>query len=413
MQKNLSPHIYAFSTIGVAAVSYAGFSHWNVDREFFFIPILSLALLYALINIVRNPPHPQSLSERPRLPALLRKSAARYGVWLAVLFLGYELYALTPYYSSPLFQENVDFFRILLKLYLLLGFPYFLLTYHFRASLREDYYDPAIRLIHIFKQIVLRTLRGDSRASVFRVLRKKYNRKVLLTLLMRAYFIPVMVSQVYGNMALAIDMGNKFSTDHRFMEMILWLSALIWLTDTINASVAYCFESRWLENRTRSIDMTVGGWVVCLFCYSPLNQITSYLFPFAPTVVDDNPGSLVYASIGLFYIVKILQVSLLALHVYIDLSLGPSVANITFKKLQTRGAYGLVRHPGTITKLTFWLVISGFYKGFWNTKMILGQMAWSVIYILRALTEERHLKKHEEYQDYMKKVRYRFIPGLI
>lgn len=412
MHKNLSPHVYALSTIGVAVVSYVVFFHWKIDREFYFVPILGLAVLYAIINIARNRLDPRPVQNRPRLGILLRKSAGRYIVWLSIIFLGYKFYALTPYYNTEFFQDNVDFFRTLLSLYIFLGFPYFLLTLYFKASSSADFYDPAVRLIHMSKQIALRALRGDSFASIFLVLHNKYNRKVLLTLVMRTYFIPVMVSQVYGNMAQAIFMGNKFSIDHSPMEIIFWLSALIWLTDTINASVAYCFESRWLENRTRSIDMTLSGWIVCLFCYSPLNNITSYIFPFAPAVVDENPGSLIYASVALFYVVKILQVSLLALHVYIDLSLGPSVANITFKKLQTRGVYGLVRHPGTVTKLTYWLLISGFYRGFWNTKMILGQLGWTVIYVLRALTEERHLKMYKEYQDYMKKVRYRFIPGL-
>lgn len=412
MHKNLSPHVYALSTIGVAAVSYVVFFHWKIDREYYFVPILGLAVLYAIINIVRNRLDPRPVQKGPRLGILLRKSAGRYVVWLAIIFLGYKFYALTPYYNNEVFQENIDFFRTLLSLYIFLGFPYFLLTLYFKASSSADFYDPAIRLIHMSKQISFRALRGDSFASIFLVLHNKYNRKVLLTFVMRTYFIPVMVGQVYGNMAQAISMGNKFSIDHSFIEILFWLSALIWLTDTINASVAYCFESRWLENRTRSIDMTLSGWIVCLFCYSPLNNITSYIFAFAPAVVDENPGSLIYASVALFYGVKILQVSLLALHVYIDLSLGPSVANITFKKLQTRGVYGLVRHPGTVTKLTYWLLISGFYRGFWNTKMILGQLGWTVIYVLRALTEERHLKKHKEYQDYMKKVRYRFIPGL-
>lgn len=412
MHNNLSPHIYALSTIGVAAVSYVVFFHWKIDREYYFIPILGLAVLYAIINIVRNRLDSRPVQKGPRLGILLRKSAGRYVVWLSIIFLGYKFYALTPYYNSKFFVDNVDFFRTLLNLYIFLGFPYFLLTLYFKASASADFYDPAVRLIHMSKQIALRALRGDSFASIFLVLHNKYNRKVLLTLVMRTYFIPVMVGQVYGNMTQAIFMGNKFSIDHSFMEIIFWLSALIWLTDTINASVAYCFESRWLENRTRSIDMTLSGWIVCLFCYSPLNNITSFIFPFAPAVVDDNPGSLVYASVALFYVVKILQVSLLALHVYIDLSLGPSVANITFKKLQARGVYGLVRHPGTVTKLTYWLLISGFYRGFWNTKMIIGQLGWTVIYVLRALTEERHLKLHKEYRDYMKKVRYRFIPGL-
>jgi protein-S-isoprenylcysteine O-methyltransferase Ste14 len=37
---------------------------------------------------------------------------------------------------------------------------------------------------------------------------------------------------------------------------------------------------------------------------------------------------------------------------------------------------------------------------------------WAAIYVGRALTEERHLKKYAEYREYMKKVKYRFFPWL-
>ncbi len=415
MDQHLSPHLYALATVLVALLCYLVFVYWRVDAEYFFIPIFALALVYAALNLWRQSRGGGTfaLVLTADWRALLRRALVRYLFWFALLFLGWRFYSLAPYYSAPMFANNTAFFDKLIVLYAVLGLPYFLVTLIVKASRREDFYDPAVRMIHIARQITRRALRGERVPSVLRVFRKPYNRKIFLTLIMRAYFIPVMVSQVYGNMAAAINMGESFAHTHTFVVLILWLSALIWLCDTINASVAYCLESRWIENRTRSVDLTLSGWSVCLFCYPPLNTATSSVFPFAPVVVNNDPMSLVYASVILFYFVKILQVSLLALHVYIDLSLGPSVANISFKKLQTRGLYGVVRHPGTVTKLTFWLLISGFYRGFWNLKLILGQLAWSTIYVLRALTEERHLGKHEVYRRYREKVRYRFIPGLI
>lgn len=415
MDQHLSPHLYALATLLVALLSYLAFVHWRVDAEYFFLPIFALALVYAALNLWRQSRGGGTfaLVLTTNWRALLRRALVRYLFWFALLFVGWRFYTLAPYYSAPMFAHNTAFFDRLIVLYAFLGLPYFLVTLIVKASRREDFYDPAVRMIHVTRQVIRRVLRGEPPRAVFRVLRKPYNRKIFLTLIMRAYFIPVMVSQVYGNMSAAITLGESFEHSHDFVVFILWLSALIWLCDTINASVAYCLESRWIENRTRSIDLTLGGWAVCLFCYPPLNTATSYVFPFAPVVVNNDPMSLVFASATLFYAVKILQVSLLALHVYIDLSLGPSVANISFKKLQTRGLYGVVRHPGTVTKLTFWLLISSFYRGFWSLRLILGQSAWSAIYILRALTEERHLGKHEAYRRYREKVRYRFIPGVI
>ena len=42
-----------------------------------------------------------------------------------------------------------------------------------------------------------------------------------------------------------------------------------------------------------------------------------------------------------------------------------------------------------------------------------GLLSLSGLYYLRALTEERHLSKDPEYQDYMKRVPFRFIPGVV
>jgi protein-S-isoprenylcysteine O-methyltransferase Ste14 len=414
MEKNISPHIYALTAISTVIISYFVFYHWDIGAQFYFLPMLGLAFLYALINLARQKKNPVyfKINYKPGYGPLLRKSLARYIIWLMLLYLGYKIYEVTPYYNSPFFKPNLDFFKKLLFIYSIAGLPYFLITLRYKSSSTEDFYDPAIRIIHMFKQISLRTLRGDRAGSIFLVLKKKYNRKVLLNLIMRTYFIPVMVSQISSNMSYSLNLTHSYQLNSNLLTLLMLLSSLIWLTDATNASLAYCMESRWIENRTRSIDLTLSGWMVCLFCYPPLNGITSFLFPFAPNVVSNDPGSLIYTNMTFFYTVKILQVSLLALHVYIDLSLGPSVANITFKKLQTKGLYGIVRHPGTVTKLFFWLITSSFYRGFWSTRIILGQLGWSIIYILRALTEERHLSHHSEYKEYKKKVKYRFIPGL-
>jgi protein-S-isoprenylcysteine O-methyltransferase Ste14 len=44
---------------------------------------------------------------------------------------------------------------------------------------------------------------------------------------------------------------------------------------------------------------------------------------------------------------------------------------------------------------------------------VLGLVVMSSIYYMRAITEERHLGRDAEYRAYMKKVPYRFIPGVV
>ncbi len=419
MNKNISSHTYVLSTLFVVAATLLFFEQYGFKEHYFYVPILSLAIIYAALNFIRQR---RGLSvfctdKKTNLIMLIKKSIARYIVWLALIYLAYTFFRLMPFYDSPLYptntvSANAVFFEYFLNIYLVIGLPYFILTNKFKASRVEDYYDPAIRIIHMLKQVFLRTLRGDNVNSIFSVFRKKYNKKVLLNFLMRTYFIPIMVVQVYIYTAYSVNFLNNPVNSYPLLTILFGITGILWLADTVNASLSYCIESRWMENRTRSIDLTLGGWAVCLICYTPLNEIPSYFFFFAPMVVTNNESQLIIANINFLYAIKIVEILLLATHIYIDISLGPSVANITLKKLQTKGFYGLIRHPGTTFKLLFWLMQSVFYKRFWRLKVIFGYIMWATIYVLRALTEERHLSQHNDYIEYKKKVKYRFIPKL-
>ena len=415
MHKALSPHLYVFACVIVIAISLTIFTVLGLYRDFAILPVLALGGFYAVMYFIRQCRHKDSnyfIDSNIDTTVLLRRAIARYVVWLVVIYLGYQFYLLVPLYNTPQHYPTHRVYENFLHWYLWLGIPYFVLTLTFKASKQEDFYDPAVRMIHVVKQILLRILRGDNQASVFYVLKKQYNRKVFLNLAMRAYFIPVMVEQIAPNTIVLLDNLYRELNGHEFMTLILLLLAILWLADILNAAVAYCLESRWLENRSRSIDLTVGGWLVCLSCYPPLNELTSTAFAFAPHLANNGAEGLLFSGEFFFYAIKILEVCLLGTLVYIDLSLGSSMANITLKKLQTRGPYSFVRHPGTTFKLLLWLMQSIFYKKFWTAKYLFGFVMWGCIYILRALSEEHHLSKFSEYQAYRKKVKKRFIPGL-
>jgi protein-S-isoprenylcysteine O-methyltransferase Ste14 len=412
--KNTSPHAYVLATFFTAIFSFYLFYKFGLVEQYFFIPILILGFLYGVFNFIRQHRIKNHFKIDKNIPVikLIKKAIARYIVWLAVIYSGQVILKSIPFYNTDDFEYLHIFYDQFIYLYLVLGIPYFLITLVMKSSRIEDFYDPAIRLIHISKQLSLRILRGESIQSIFFVLRKKYNRKVLLTFLMRGYFIPVMVPQIYYNLSYAIELVNYNFDNHQFLSFLFFVASVFWLMDTINASLAYTLESRWIENRTRSIDLTVAGWLVCLSCYTPLNQLTGSLFPWAPSVESENPSDLVFGNLTVLYVIKVIELLVLMTHIYADVSLGPSVANISLKKLQTRGLYGIIRHPGTTLKLLFFLIQSVFYRRFWQIKYIFGYLMWGTIYILRALTEERHLSHFAEYRDYKKKVKYRFLPKL-
>ena len=409
---NISPHLYVLTTFICAVIGLIMFYRYQVNPQLYFVPVLLLAIFHAAIHFIRQCQQPDyyHIARNIKIFQLLRRAIVRYLVWLLIIYAAQQLYLNLPYYRESNFTAAHVFFEKILSWYWLAGLPYFCLTLIFKASRIEDYYDPAIRLIHIGKQVATRILQRKNLRSILFVFRKQYNRKVLLILLVRAYFIPTLIIQVYGNLSNAIAITQRNYNDYDFVSLLFFVSAMLWLMDTINASLAYAIESRWLENRPRSIDMTVSGWLVCLSCYAPLNSLTGTVFPWAPSVATDNPADLVIPSLDLFYAVKITEVLMLVAHIYTDVSLGSAVANITLRKLQTRGFYGIIRHPGTTLKLLYFLLSAIFYQAFWHVEFIFGYLAWAAIYIMRALTEERHLKHHAVYRDYMAKVKYRFIP---
>jgi protein-S-isoprenylcysteine O-methyltransferase Ste14 len=409
---NLSPHTYAATVLATTFGSFFLFSHFGHYDRLFFLPIFAVAMLWAGANFARQLKHGGTfaIDSRATLASLFRRSLARYLVWLVILFLGISFYSTHSFYSR--YEETIYYLESLLNAYLILGLPYFLITLKLRASRTEDFYDPAVRIILIARRIAAGVLRHGLRRKAFVVLRSRYNRKTLLNLVMRGYFIPVMVVQVYSGFSYCIQVSDNDFNHYAVSYILVWISSMLWLADSMSASASYSIESRWMENRSRSVDLTASGWLICLCCYPPLNDITGTLFPFAPNVVDNQLGSMLIPDMAFLYVSKIIEIVLLLALVYADLSLGPSGVNITLKRLQTRGPYGIVRHPATVCKLTLWWLQSAFYLQFWSWEMILGQLMWNVIYISRALTEERHLKQFPEYREYMKKVKYRFIPGV-
>lgn len=411
---NISPHVYLLATFVTALATLLIYRRMGFENQWFLAPLVGLAFLYAGVNFYQQAKgnnHFRLLKNINWLQ-LLKQVFARYLVWLVIIYSGKLLYLNLPIYNSERFQANFMFFDQLLMAYLFVGVPYFIVTLILKSSRHEDFYDPAIRLLHIGKQLLFGLIKEEKNKAAYLVLRNKYNRKVLLNLAMRAYFIPIMVIQVLSSTLSNLDMINRISGDNNILTFLYFATAFLWLMDIINATLGYCLESRWLENRSRSIDMTFTGWLVCFCCYEPLNQVTGSLFPFAPFVATQNPQDMFFANINFLIAFKVVEIVFLCGHIYSDVSLGPSIVNITFKKLQTRGPYGLVRHPGTTSKLLYWLSQSMVYKQFWTLNIIYGYAMWAAIYVGRALTEERHLKKYPEYREYMQKVKYRFFPWL-
>ena len=82
---------------------------------------------------------------------------------------------------------------------------------------------------------------------------------------------------------------------------------------------------------------------------------------------------------------------------------------IACRGIKTTGLYALVRHPMYGSDI---LLRIGYVFAHFTAFTVIALLLSSACYIYRALLEERFLAQQSEYQDYMRRVRYRFIPFL-
>ncbi|HEV8666281.1 MAG TPA: methyltransferase [Candidatus Paceibacterota bacterium] len=124
---------------------------------------------------------------------------------------------------------------------------------------------------------------------------------------------------------------------------------------------------------------------------------TVYVFSTAPVLPQIYTNMLLLLGVGII--------------VYSRLSLGRNIGFIPARReLVTTGAYGMARHPIHTGELVF--IISYMLAGFTPLNFFLLSLGFIFI-IVKSLIEESFLKDDQDYQEYCKKVPYRWIPGII
>ena len=151
----------------------------------------------------------------------------------------------------------------------------------------------------------------------------------------------------------------------------------------------------------RSVEPTLLGWTVALVCYPPFNQVLgSNLGWYASDYV-------VYKGETITFILRLAVLLSYFIYVGATVALGTKCSNLTNRGIVSRFPYSIVRHPAYSAKnLSWWLTIIPVL----SVTSVLVMGVWTIIYMLRAFTEERHLLQDPDYQEYCKKVKYRFIP---
>lgn len=142
-------------------------------------------------------------------------------------------------------------------------------------------------------------------------------------------------------------------------------------------------------------------------CSRPVDQFIS-LFAFCsgmPIIGSRLTGgtATVMVSGGVIIFSNLLAIACL-------LNLGKSFGIlIAYRELKDNGLYGIIRHPMYLSDILLRVgYVISHTDAFTVSIVVLGTLA----YIYRAILEERFLSQQTDYAAYMKRVPYRFIPGV-
>ena len=250
------------------------------------------------------------------------------------------------------------------------------------------------------------------------------DRLAVLSTLLKGFFGPLMVMSMLGFCVGAwTGLERLGSTGFASAHGVTWFDRYgFWLAlqtilfvDVCLFTLGYLIESDRLGNRIRSVDPTVLGWAAALLCYPPFNAMTGAILG---SQHEDFPQ---FADATVHIAANAAIIGLMAVYAAASVALGLKASNLTHRGIVSCGPYAWVRHPAYACKNIAWwigsvpLVSLAFDRGVSEGVMALASvLGWTLLYVLRALTEEDHLRKVDgEYSAYATRVRHRFIPGLI
>jgi protein-S-isoprenylcysteine O-methyltransferase Ste14 len=239
--------------------------------------------------------------------------------------------------------------------------------------------------------------------------------RALLFILVKLFFLPIMLNFFFSNLNSTISnflswdgQGFAFSIFTFNKTIYPLLLSAIFVLDTAFFVFGYSFEAPWLRNTIRSVEPTFFGWAVALVCYPPFSgffgtYVSSYASDYAVFQTELSTFGMRIIVIAAFFV-----------YLWATLALGTRCSNLTNRGIVSKGPYAIIRHPAYVSKNIAWwttiiplIVVLGPLQ---VAAVIASTVVWTCIYFFRAITEERHLIKDTDYQEYCRKVKYRFIP---
>lgn len=358
---------------------------------------------------------PQSITSR------FQQALYRWMSWNFILIGALLIYVATSMCSLGFYGIFWDFFKLAFSAWLLFGLPYYLLCLKYHYGYQWDKSCPAILLLCMMRRIYYACFQKSKKKYHVSFLKLLWHNKNLRTawlgLIVKLFFIPLMLVLFFYNAKsayLALEMIlTKYATENASMNLYRWadlfyplLYGLLMMIDVTLAFIGYCISTRILDNTNRSVDKTGLGWLSCLICYYPWSKVLYWFLRLPSENLVSMPDSY------LKLILMSLVILFIAIYVWATLAFGLKFSNLTHRGIFTKGPYRFCRHPAYSAKVTSWWVEH--LPKLTSITPFVALLGMTLVYYVRATTEERHLESvNNDYDAYKNYVKYRFIPGVI
>lgn len=379
---------------------------------------------------------PDEVKER-RIGPFLRECVLVYVTEVGILTFALMFYRVVNEYGygsgAKYYKPWLTIMDYFWWVYFFGGLPYVILTRALQHDPKADRKQLAFAVFKAARKLAARLRAATSVSKRARDLADeeaftRYDKTALLGFVVKLFFVPVMtvffndqffhLVKNYNYVLDTLVAGAMAGTRPRASigDFYNVAFSVIFSIDVGLAWAGYVVSSRWIKNTMYSVEPTLLGWTVALLSYPPINRIFGFYL--------STPGESGFMSIGSRPIVTLLAImSVASFVVYTSATVcfGLRFSNLTHRGIITTGPYSVVRHPAYAAKnFSWWCVMLPYaiyqmasQRSLAQVIQVVGLVAMSSIYYWRALTEERHLSKDPEYRAYMKKVPFRFIPGVV
>jgi isoprenylcysteine carboxyl methyltransferase (ICMT) family protein YpbQ len=354
------------------------------------VTIIGLEKLFIPSRILFRPISQVSPSPRPTgLPRPRRLYLKSVGVAVSIGALA-AIYWLFPIY-------RFDQTRYLIEMVQVMWLPLLIISPFYIAFVDARQPDPEDRYFHLGLLVT-----GDWERVDKAILRQH-----CLQWLVKAFFLPLMVSYIAGNLIwlskhpIETVFGPFFSLPniHNWLNVYGFLYDYLFMIDVGMASMGYLLTLRLFDAHLRSAEPTLLGWVVCLICYPPFVKI------FDNYSATHHPWGFWFEGWPMVKLVwSVLILFCIGIYALATVQFGIRFSNLAHRGIITNGPYRWLKHPAYVFKIiSFWLMwipflsMGGALDGFRSAVLML---LANFIYFARAKTEEAHLRNDPVYREY-------------